>query len=346
MSMKALIIGLGSVGQRHARNLRTLLGGDLELMAYRVRRLPRVISDGLEPIAAASVAEQYGIREYSDLQAALDRRPEAVFICNPSRLHIPAAIEAARTGANLFIEKPLSDSYQGVEECIELVEQKELTAAVGYQMRFHPCLQRLHSLLRDGVIGRVVAVRAEAGEYLPGWHPYEDYRTSYAARADLGGGVLLSQIHEMDYLYWMFGRPRRIFALGGKCSDLEIDVEDVASISMECVVDSRTVVIHLHQDYLQRPARRTCQVIGTAGTVLVDLRGASIQVYGAGGQLWESNQYEHFDRNQMFLDELRSFLDALAGKPTPAVTLRDAAQSLLMALAARRSLQTGRVVEL
>ncbi len=344
--MKTLIIGLGSVGQRHARNLRMLLGTDVELMAYRVRKLPGVLPDGGAPDAAASVAEQYDIREYADLQEALARRPQAVFICNPSRLHIPVALAAARTGASLFIEKPLSDSYDGVEELIALVEQKALTALVGYQMRFHPCLRRLHALLRDGVIGRVVAVRAEAGEYLPGWHPYEDYRTSYAARADLGGGVLLSQIHEMDYLYWMFGRPRRIFALGGKCSDLEIDVEDVASISMECVVDSRTVAIHLHQDYLQRPASRTCQVIGTAGKVLVDLRAASIQVYDEGGQLRESSRYEHFDRNQMFLDELRSFLDALEGKPTPAVTLRDAAQSLLMALAARRSLQTGQVVEL
>lgn len=340
--MKALIIGLGSVGQRHARNLRTLLGTDVELMAYRVRNLPRVsIAPG-----AASVAEQCGIREYSDLQEALGRRPEAVFVCNPSRLHIPVAIAAARAGANLFIEKPLSDSYHGVEELIELVERKELTAVVGYQMRFHPCLQRLHALLCDGMIGRVVAVRAEAGEYLPGWHPHEDYRTSYAARADLGGGVLLSQIHEMDYLYWMFGRPRRIFALGGKLSDLEIDVEDVASVSMECLVDSRPVPIHLHQDYLQCPPSRICQVIGTAGKAVVDLRAASVEVYGERGQLRESNRYEHFQRNQMFLDELRSFLDTLEGKQPPAVTLRDAAQSLLMALAARQSLQTGQVVEL
>lgn len=343
--MKALIIGLGSIGQRHARNLRTLLGTNVELMAYRVRKLPRLIPDGIEP-GATSVAELCGIREYSDLQEALDRRPEAVFVCNPSSLHIPVAIEAARTGANLFIEKPLSDSYQGVEDLIELVEQKELTAFVGYQMRFHPCLQRLRALLRDGMIGRALAVRAEAGEYLPGWHPHEDYRTSYAARADLGGGILLSQIHEMDYLYWMFGRPRRIFALGGKLSDLEIDVEDIASVSMECIVDGRPVPIHLHQDYVQRPPRRTCQVIGTAGTAMVDLLAASVEVYDERGQLRESTRYDHFQRNQMFLDELRSFLDALEGKQPPAVSLQDAAQSLLMALAARQSLQTSEVVEL
>ena len=89
---------------------------------------------------------------------------------------------------------------------------------------------------------------------MPGWHPYEDYRALYAARADLGGGVVLSQIHEFDYLYALFGLPRRLFAIGGHLSHLEIDVEDVASTLMEFNVDGHILPVHLQQDYLQRPA--------------------------------------------------------------------------------------------
>src|SRR5205823_6534316 len=105
--------------------------------------------------------------------------------------------------------------------------------------RFHPCLARLQKIVEDGLLGRVLAGRVEVGEYLPDWHKYENYQQMYASRADLGGGVILSQIHEFDYLYWLFGLPRRIFTVGGHFSSLEIDVEDVASSILEFVVAGR-----------------------------------------------------------------------------------------------------------
>ena len=104
---------------------------------------------------------------------------------------------------------------------------------VGYQLRFHPCLLALQRALHENSLGHLLSVRAHVGEYLPGWHPYEDYRQMYASRSDLGGGVLVTQIHEFDYLYALFGLPRRVFAIGGHWSHLEIDVEDVASTLME-----------------------------------------------------------------------------------------------------------------
>ena len=144
-------------------------------------------------------------------------------------------------------------------------------------------------MLAARAIGRIVAVRAEVGEYLPGWHPYEDYRQMYASRADLGGGVVLSQIHEIDYLYWLFGMPRRLMAMGGHLSSLEIDVEDTASILMECVVDGRPIPVHLHQDYVQRPPSRTCQIIGDDGKILVDFRSLSVTHFDGGGRLADAS---------------------------------------------------------
>jgi predicted dehydrogenase len=207
-------------------------------------------------------------------------------------------------------------------------------------------LLRLRDVLGAGEIGRVAAVRMEVGEYLPEWHGYEDYRQSYAARSDLGGGALLSQIHEMDMIYWLFGLPASLFALGGLLSRLEIDVEDTASTLMACRVDGRVVPVHLHQDFLQRPGARRVQVVGDAGKVEIDLRAPSITVFGGDGQLREQTEFKQFQRNQLFLDQTAHLLACLSGKQKPAVTIRDGAQSLRMALAARESMDTGRVVDL
>ncbi len=98
-----------------------------------------------------------------------------------------------------------------MDELVRLVENNNLQAVIGYQMRFHPCVKRLAELVREKTVGRTLSVRAEIGEYMPGWHTYEDYRQMYASRQDLGGGVILSQIHEFDYLYWLFGLPRSIY---------------------------------------------------------------------------------------------------------------------------------------
>jgi predicted dehydrogenase len=344
--MKVLVAGLGSIGQRHVRNLRTLLGGDVEIIAYRVRSLPHVLTEQREIEPGSGVETKYGIKPFADLDEALAQRPAAAFICNPTSLHQAAALSVARAGCHLFIEKPLSNRCDGVEELIRTVDENGLVALVGYQMRFHPCLQRLHSLLRQNAIGRILSARVEVGEYLPDAHPYEDYRRGYAARSDLGGGVILSQIHELDYIYWLFGLPRRVTTSGGHLSSLEIDVEDTASSLMECIVDGAPVPVELHQDFVRRPAVHRCRLIGDAGRILVDLDAPSLQVFDDRGHVVERTDFDGFQRNQLFLDELRHFLACLRGDERPIVTLRDAAQSLRMALAARQSLVTGQAVDL
>ena len=213
-------------------------------------------------------------------------------------------------------------------------------------MRYHPCLRWVHDLLAQDAIGQILSVQAEVGEYLPGWHTYEDYRQMYAARRDLGGGVILSQIHELDYLYWFFGLPTHIFALGGHLSSLEVDVEDVASSLISFTVGGKSIPVSLHQDYIQRPPSRSCHVIGDRGKLVVDLVGLTMYRYDGEGKLVEEAHIENFQRNQLFLDELSHFLACVRGEEKPLISLEDGYQSLRMALAARQSLETGKVVEL
>jgi predicted dehydrogenase len=344
--MKILIIGLGSIGQRHVRNLRAILGEAVELLAYRVRGLPDVIAPTLHSAAGRGVELEYGIRVFPRLEDALAARPRIAFVCNPTSLHLPAALACVRAGCDLFLEKPVSHTLEGTAELVEAVESGRRIAMVGYQHRFHPCFLRMSEAFREGRLGRPLAVRASVGEYLPGWHPYEDYRQTYAARAHLGGGVVVSQIHEFDYLYALFGWPRRVFSLGGHLSRLEIDVEDVASALMEFRGDGHPFPAHLHQDYLQRPAQRCCEVIGEAGKASMDFSALSFTRHDEDGNLVETAQWPGFDRNQLFLDEVRHFLECVETRGKPVVDLRDGLCSLRMALAARESMTSGRVVEL
>lgn len=345
-AMKLLVVGLGAIGQRHVRNIRALLGGQVEILAHRVRKLSHVITDGLEIEAGTTIEQKYGIQTFAELDLALAQMPDAVLVCNPSSLHLQTAWAAAKAGCHLFVEKPLSHTYEGVDALIELVEANGVVAVVGYQFRFHPCLQRLRSLLVERAIGHVVAVRVEVGEFLRGWHRYEDYQETYAARRELGGGVLLSQIHEFDYLYWLFGLPRRVFALGGHLSSLDVDVEDVAAVSLEYWLDGKCLPVQVHMDYVQRPPSRTCAVFGDRGKILVDFNALTIQHFDDGGALVENTSLSDFQRNQLFLDELKHFFACIEGRESPAVSLRDGAQSLRIALAAKQSLDSGQVIEL
>lgn len=344
--MKILVVGLGGIGQRHTRNLRTLLGDKAEIIAYRVRRQTHVVTPTMSADPSRNVEDTYSIQAYSSLQEALAQKPDIAFVCNPSNLHIPIALDCIRAGCDLFIEKPLSNSLDGTQELIRLAGDRNRIVMVGYQLRFHPCLRKLMEIVHSGTLGNLLAVRATIGEYLPNWHPYEDYRQMYAARADLGGGVVLSQIHEFDYLYALFGVPKVIYAVGGKWSDLEIDVEDTASVLMECEVDRRPLPVHLHQDYLQSPPSRQCEVIGDRGRAVMDLHALNVTVYSRGQATPEVHSFPGFERNQLFLDQTEHFLDCVETRKRPVVDLKDGLQSLRIALGVKQSVATRQPVEL
>jgi predicted dehydrogenase len=344
--LKVLVVGLGAIGQRHVRNVRALLGSEADILAYRVRRLPHVVTPSLETVPGSRVEAEYNIRMFARLDDALAERPAVALICNPTSLHVPVALMCARAGCDLLIEKPVSNDLAGVTELIDEVQRHGLIVMVGYQLRFHPCLRALEQLVGGRSFGSLVSVRAVVGEYLPGWHPYEDYRAMYASRAELGGGVILSQIHEFDYLYALFGMPRRLFAIGGHLSELEIDVEDVASTLMEFNIDGQILPVHLQQDFLQRPASRSCEVLGSRGKVLMDLPSLSLTRYDGDGVAGKSQNWDQWNRNEAYQDELRHFLECVRTRSKPVVDLVDGIASLRMALAAKESIATGRVIEL
>ena len=344
--MKALFIGLGSIGQRHLRNLREVLGDSVEVIAYRAKRQVPVLNHKFQVDENANLAELYNVHEFDDLDAALNEKPDIAFITNPTSHHVDVALKAARAGCHLFIEKPIDSSIDQVDELAQLVASKGLITMVAYQLRFHPGLNQVYRWLQEKRIGNLLSASIRQGEYLPGYHPYEDYRISYASRKELGGGVILTQIHEFDYALWFFGFPRRIVAVGGKYSNLEVDVEDTATILMECECDGRTLPVSLTLDFLQKPPDRNCIIVGDRGKIVWDFHGGHTTFIPLEGNDKEVFDFSQFDRPSMFIDELRQFLNAVSGKGSPVVDLQCGIDSLRMALAARESLETGKIVSL
>lgn len=335
---KMLIVGLGAAGQRHARNLKAILGDRVELLAFRFRNISPCLNKQFEVIPDVDPAASLGITVFTNLNDALAQQPDAVIIANPSSLHLSVASAAAAAGCAIFFEKPLSHDWEGVTEFLKLVKRNNLITLVGYQWRFHPLLIELKDYLATKPLGRMIAVRATYGEYLPGWHPYEDYRQSYAARSDLGGGVLLTQIHDIDYLGWLLGWPDRVYSVGGHLSDLELDVEDVASTLLTCKIDGRNVPVHIHQDYLQKPSSRSCEIIAERGRIHFDLIASTLKVWDRSGQIVRDEDFSAFDRNELFVAAISHFVDCLEGLATSSIPVSEGARSLAVALAAKRSL--------
>ena len=339
---RCLFVGLGGVGQRHLRNLRTLLGDSVRVSAHRVRRERLTLDDQLQILPGVDVEERYGVEVYDDLEQALADKPDIVFVTNPSSLHVPVALAAARQGCHLFIEKPLSHSLAQVSELSRVCEEKRLVTCVAYQLRFHPGFIRLQELLSGGALGPVLSVRAEVGEYLPGFHPYEDYRRMYAAQNALGGGVTLSQIHELDYLCALFGAPRRVFSMGGHVSSLEVDVDDLSLSLLEFArADGSPLFVELHQDFVQRPAQRSCTVIGEGGRIVWSLSGRYLEHSDPAGRVLERNDYAALPRNQAFLDELANFLGCVIRGEPASPSVREGALSLEVAVALLESQAQG-----
>lgn len=342
--MKVLFAGLGSIGQRHFRNLRALLRDQVEILAYRAHGESPVLNADMTVRHGIDMETAYGIRSFGNLEEALAQKPDAVFVTNPNSLHLPVALAAAKAGCHVFIEKPLADSLDGIDELVEIIEHKRLVAFVAYQFRFHPGLRWIKNLLDERRLGRLVAAHIVNGEYLPDWHPYEDYRQSHAARRALGGGALRIQTHEFDYALWLFGMPRRIYAVGGHLSGLEVDVEDSVSILLSCEDRGQVWPVHLHLDYLQRPPQRVCEVVGDAGRVRYDFYRNEVVLDDLITRTRQRIEFNGFERNQMFLDELRHFLSCVRGESQPLVDLREAVRSLQISILADQALRCGEAV--
>lgn len=329
-NMKFLFNGLGSIGQRHLRNLHAL--GHREFFVYRTGNV------------ATPIETEYRVKRLESFEAGLALHPDAVFITNPTVFHLAHTKQALAAGCHVFIEKPVSHTLEGVDELEHLAQKKGRVVFVGYQLRFHPILRAIKEQVDQGAIGKPLAAHISVGQYLPDWHPDEDYRTGYAARKELGGGAILTLSHEIDYALWLLGPARSVYALGGHLSMLSLDVEDVAKMLIEfksgCIAD-------IHIDYLQRPPGRTFHLIGEKGKIEWDYFSDRARVYTyTNDKPAELLLPAGFEKNVMYREEVAQFIRAVEGREPPYSSLADGIATLVLARAALTSLERKALITL
>jgi predicted dehydrogenase len=303
--VKVLVIGYGSIGRRHARLL-TELGCEVAVVSRR----------------ASECAHHY-----FDLQDALsDWKPAYVVVANPTSEHHRTLALLGSQGfqGRVLVEKPLFDRP------LSLPQHAFSMQVVGYNLRCHPLLLRLRRFLAEQV--RLVAASLYVGQYLPHWRPGSDYRESYSARRQEGGGALRDLSHELDCVLWLFGPWRRLTAIGGKFSTLEIDSDDAYSLLMET---ERCPVVSVQLNYLDRTPRREILVHTAEHTVRVDLVGGIYEVDGVKSET-------DVGRNATYRAEHEAML---AGDSAGLCSIAEAMETLMTIEAAERAAATHTWVE-
>jgi len=283
----------------------------------------------------ANILKKNNIKVFSSLQESLKEIPDVGIICNETSFHVKTAIQLAKHDCHLFIEKPISNSLINIKTLANLIKKKNLITMIGCDMRFHKCINKMKKIIDSGDLGTILSVRAENGSYVPDWHPWEDYRDSYASKKNLGGGVVLTLIHEIDYLYWFFGNVNEVSAITDKVSNLEISVEDIATILLRF---KKNIIAEVHLDYFQQPESRNFKIVGTNGTIFWDSNSNQVLQYNNSKKKWTTKfKYKNFQRNTQFIDELQYFLNCVKNKKQTINPVHEGLVPLKISLAAKKS---------
>lgn len=315
--LHVLLAGCGSIGKRHARILSELGVG-------------RIAVCDPDPTQIATLCTLTpGVHPCGSFRAGLDAKPDAAFILTPPKLHVPMAQEAILAGCHVFLEKPVSDTMDGVAEMSLLARESRRKAMVGLCFRYHKGLLRAKQLLDHGTIGRLVSVRALVGEHLPEVRP--DYRNLFSAQ--YSGAFDL--MHDIDLALWYAGqRVREVHAVFGTFSDIGIQAPDLVEILMR-FEDRCAATVHL--DFFQRPRRRQIELMGVDGTIVVEFAHwdrYTLSAYTAARGEWETVN-EETARDDMFRDEDREFLTAIVEDRAIVCTIEEAAKALEVVVGAQ-----------
>ena len=295
MNKKSLILicGTGSIAKRHAKNLLHL--GYKNLIFFRETNNPIPFWIKKFPI-------------FYNISNALKEKPKVTLICNVTSKHLKYALKCAREKSHLFIEKPLSDKSKGLAELKKIVHKNKVKLMVGYMMRFHPLVKRIKKIIQKKQLGKIFYAYSVWSEYLPDWHPKEDYRKSYAGSTVLGGGSTLTLSHEIDLMCWFFGEIKEINTIKNYVSKLKIKSEFATNHQINF---QNGVNAQIHLDYLQKPPKRKMHIVGDLKKLSFDYYKNEIIITNRKGKK-TFFKAKKFDRNQMFIDEMKSFLKCIS----------------------------------
>lgn len=332
-----LFVGLGSIGQRHYRNLKQI---DKKLNFFAIRK--KFISPRLNKKNQV-IKSKLNIKDLKinliDKNEIREKKIDLAFVTNPTSLHIDTADYLVRENCNIFIEKPLSHSLKGVNNLKKLIKNKKVNCEIGFQTRYDPLLLELNKIIKSQKFGKIINVNINHNSYLPFHHKYENYKLGYAAKKNLGGGVLLCFAHEIDYACFLFGKPKIIFpSFIDDGSALSINVETAVAFSLEF---EKNISVSFSLDFLRKNQKRTCQIQFEKANVKWDLDKKTIFV---NDKVYK--QKSKISRDDLFKIMLKKLLKNFKNKKDSRNTLASAISNLVLILKIKKSLKKKKIIHL
>ncbi|MGB4775525.1 MAG: Gfo/Idh/MocA family oxidoreductase [Daejeonella sp.] len=305
--MKALVVGLGSIGKKHINALLTI-DPKTEIFALRSSVNAKVVSDITS------------IYTFDSLPTAID----FAIISNPTNLHYQVIIALSKKGIPLFIEKPLVHSLDVIDDLLKNLNDNQTTTYVACNLRFHPCLQYVNDFMQKSADVIVNEINIYCGSYLPNWRPGKNFREMYSAKAELGGGVHLDLFHELDYLTWIFGIPEKTRVIKTNHSSLKISAIDYANINFYYPTFTANIILN----YYRITPKRTFEIIFDGDVWLVDLIKCQITNF-KNEIIFEDPTFSISDT---YTSQLEYFIGALKEKKVMMNTAQESAAILRICL--------------
>jgi len=296
--MKYLVVGCGSMGKRRIGHLKQLSMDDV--LCYDIRKDRRT-----------EVEKIFGVKTTVNLDDALHQNPEAIFICVPPASHLPYLKTAIENHYHAFVEKPISHRLEGLDKLIEQSKSYGKIAMASCNMRFHPCIKKIKEIVDEKSIGKVLTGTIDVGEYLPDWHPWEDYKEYYPSSKKMGGG--LDAVCDLDWILWMLGDVKIVGCLADKLSSLEIDTDDVIDFVLKL---KNGAIISMHTDMIQRQYNRSCKLIGEEGTIVWDGVKDIVKVFRIKNKKTDVFKYgkTREEIEKCYFNETKHFINCIRGK--------------------------------
>jgi predicted dehydrogenase len=316
--MNVLVIGYGSIGKRHVDNL------------LKLKRIDQIIvcSNRLDSFQNHPKKEKlklvHSLEELS-LKMSNGRQYDFAIVANETYKHIETATVLANCGVHLFIEKPLSHSVKDANSLKRIAQRSNIKIFVAYNFRFLGALKYIKDQISSGFIGSLYFSEIEVGQYLPLWRPLSDYRESYSARKEQGGGAASDLSHEIDSMRYLFGNPVSWKIMKSKVSDLYINSEDIFKGLYRF---SSGFLCSVHADYIRRNKKRGINIVGSEGTLECDLINKYIKIQKDNGEISLIEDEHFFDVDESYKSELNHFIECIEKDETPQITVDDGIEVL------------------
>tara|TARA_B100000989_G_scaffold117818_1_gene86679 strand:- start:17386 stop:18411 length:1026 start_codon:yes stop_codon:yes gene_type:complete len=313
--MKVVFFGLGGIGQRHLRIIKKKFP-TYEIFCLKSKTRNFEIDDNLNKITNSNILKKYSVKQLYSLKEVREIKPDIAFITNPTFLHSKFAKFLSANKISFFVEKPFSNNEKNYKRIFDDLVKFNKKFYVGYMLRFHPQLKILKRYVDSGNLGDIFNVNINVNSFMPSWHKYELHKNLYASKKKMGGGVILTECHEIDLMNNIFSNPKVLNCYASKLSSFDLDAEDTSAILISYTHNRKKFICNIQMSFVQKNNSRTIEIFGSDACILWDINKSKIEFYDNNKFNLKKNIIRNFNRNILFSNQIDFIFDDIYNKNT------------------------------